>query len=151
MEHLADKLSDRLVEAESGCWEFIGGITGSGYGAISITHTKQISAHVLSYQLEKGLIPKGMVVRHTCDNKICCNPEHLIIGTYQDNKDDEVAKGNHVRGSRQGQAKLTEEDILIIRKLISDGFSLREISDIYSVTPEAIGLIKSGKNWSWLK
>jgi len=148
---LADKLSERLVEVESGCWEFIGGRTGAGYGAISLSHTKQRSAHVLSYELTKGPIPYGLIVCHSCDNKICCNPAHLFLGTYQDNKDDEITKGRHAKGSRQGNSKLKENDVLEIRKLINQGYTLKHIGALYNITGEAIGLIKSRKNWGWLQ
>lgn len=150
--NLADKLSDNLVETDSGCWEFVGGRTGSGYGVVSESKYKQHLAHRLSYEIMKGPIPKGMIICHVCDNKICCNPDHLFAGTHQDNKDDEIAKGRHVKGSRQGSSKLKESDVLEIKQmLISSGLSLKEIGRLYNVTGEAIGLIKSGKNWGWLK
>lgn len=149
--NLADKLSEWLLEVESGCWEFIGGISGSGYGVISVGYKTYASTHVLAYELENGLVPKGMIVRHTCNNKICCNPQHLIIGTHQDNKDDEIRAGTHVKGSRQGHAKLIESDIPVIRKLLSDGFNFGEIGRLYDVTGEAIRRIKIGANWGWLR
>lgn len=149
--NLADKLSDNLVETDSGCWEFVGGRTGSGYGVVSESKYVQHLAHRLSYSIMKGPIPKGMIVCHVCDNKICCNPEHLFIGTYQDNKNDEISKGRHVKGSRQGNSKLNETDVIKIKQLIAENtMTLNAISRMYNVTGEAIGLIKRGKNWRWL-
>ena len=147
---LADKLSKRLLEVDSGCWEFVGAVSGSGYGSISIGYKTYTSTHVLAYELTNGPVPKGMVVRHTCNNKICCNPDHLIIGTYQDNKDDEILAGTHIKGSRQGQSKLHEDDIPVIRKLISDGFSVNEIAALYAVSGTAIYYIRTKQNWGWL-
>jgi len=144
---LADKLSDRLVEVESGCWEFIGGRTGAGYGAVSLSHTKQIGAHILAYELEKGPIPSGMFVCHSCDNPPCCNPEHLFLGTYQDNKDDEVAKGRYVHGIKHGMAILSEQDVIHIRTLLDDGYTQAEIGRMYNVTRQAIFRIKNKLTW----
>jgi len=148
---LADKLSNMLVEIETGCWEFTGGRTGSGYGAIYVGNGKCRSAHVVSYEITKGNIPKGMIVCHTCDNKICCNPDHLFLGTHQDNKDDEIAKGRHIRGERQGNHKLTESNVHVVREMIERGYTLASIGRKFNVTSEAIRLIKSGANWSWLQ
>jgi hypothetical protein len=93
---LVDKLCNNLLEVESGCWEFIGGRTGSGYGAITNGRGYYKGAHVLAYEIENGPIPEGKFVLHSCDNPACCRPEHLFLGTLQDNKDDEVAKGRNV-------------------------------------------------------
>ena len=149
--NLADKLSEQLLEVESGCWEFIGAKTGAGYGALNVGYKKQESTHVLAYKLTKGNILKGLIVRHTCNNKICCNPDHLILGTHQDNKNDEMALGMHVKGSKQGQAKLTENDIPVIRKLLNDGFTGTEIARLYDVSSTTIYYIRSGQNWGWLR
>lgn len=54
---------------------------------------KTVWAHRLSYEITKGEIPKGMLIRHTCDNPLCINPDHLILGTPKDNHDDMVARG----------------------------------------------------------
>jgi hypothetical protein len=56
---------------------------------------KHMRAHRYSYQAFKGQIPDGMQVCHTCDVRNCVNPEHLWIGTNQDNFDDMVKKGRH--------------------------------------------------------
>lgn len=147
---LAEKLSEQLVETETGCWEYTGGRTGSNYGVVCFGHTKQRGAHVISYELTFGPVPKGMQVCHRCDNPPCCNPDHLFLGTPQDNKNDEIAKGRHVYGERVGNHKLTESDVIEIRKLIEAGHSLKGIGLLYGVTGEAIWAIKNRKNWAWL-
>src|SRR5512146_918838 len=69
----------------------------NGYGCIWATRTKRALAHRLAYQFAYGKIPDGMVVMHKCDNRACCNPEHLMIGTQQQNVDDMVAKDRQKR------------------------------------------------------
>lgn len=146
-EHLADKLQRKTVVCDDGCWMYIGGWTGSGYGAICDVGRKTLSAHVVSYSIHKGEIPKGMRVLHTCDHKYCVNPDHLFLGTTKDNKDDEINKGRHAFGERQGNSKLSEDEVVQIKRLLASSFSGAEIGRMFNVTPEAIYLIKKGTNW----
>lgn len=132
--------------APNNCWVFTGAMSGSGYGAIC-----DRGAHVVSFEHHKGPVPKGMIVCHTCDNKPCINPKHLFLGTHKDNKDDEIAKGRHVFGERQGQAKLTEQDVRDIRQFIVEGYSVASIAKAYDMSWTAISYIRSGRNWGWLK
>lgn len=53
---------------------------------------KSLWVHRLAYELTKGEIPKGMLIRHTCDNTLCINPKHLLLGTAKDNYDDMVSR-----------------------------------------------------------
>lgn len=83
---IEERLSNSLSLAENGCWLWEGYLDPSGYGRIK--HGTLQYAHRLMWALENGPIPKGMVVRHLCDNRRCCNPEHLAIGTHKDNSQD---------------------------------------------------------------
>lgn len=63
----------------------------------------------------------GKVVMHTCDNPRCINPEHLELGTRQDNMNDMVAKGRQAKGRAHGRAKLSELEIACIKQLWKEG------------------------------
>lgn len=76
---------------ESGCWEWAGSRNYQGYGQIHWLGGA-IRAHRLSYALLHGVIPRDLVVMHTCDNPPCVNPSHLKLGTYADNCRDSVEK-----------------------------------------------------------
>lgn len=80
------------INSETGCWEWQKCVSKNGYGQITI-NGKLIGVHVASYLFYVGEIEKGILVCHTCDNKICCNPFHLFAGTHQDNMDDMWQKG----------------------------------------------------------
>jgi hypothetical protein len=84
---------------EKGCWLWQGSIGGWGYGHISY-RGKSISVHVLMYRITKGAIHKGMRVCHTCDVRHCCNPEHLWLGTQQENIRDCSEKKRHTNGAK---------------------------------------------------
>lgn len=75
------------------CWEFTNKKrSGPGYGAFT-WNNECITVHRAAYQLWRGPIPDGLLVCHTCDNKICFNPDHLFIGTMKDNVADMIQKG----------------------------------------------------------
>ncbi|MQR99954.1 hypothetical protein GFJ39_12315 [Gluconobacter sp. AC10] len=71
--------------------------TGSGiiFGYDPITGVERtLSVPRVVYEHHHGItIPDGLVVRHTCDNRLCCNPDHLILGTHADNMRDKVERG----------------------------------------------------------
>jgi len=101
--------------------------------------------HRYIYEQCYGDIPKGMIIRHLCNNPSCINPEHLKIGTHYDNVQDRVKSNRSAIGSNNGRSKLTEEDIIKIRN--NNTTSLADLAIIYNVTNKAVSNIKNDKNW----
>lgn len=106
----------QVVKIAEGCWNWIGAHDKDGYGWISV-NKEQIYAHRYSYTVSYGPIPESVQVLHKCDNPRCVNPDHLFLGTHQDNMDDMLQKGRKrtVCGEENGTAKLTEEQVNEIR------------------------------------
>lgn len=67
---------DRWLLTELGCWTWVGGVTGSGYGAFN-RNGRTVSSHRYAYEREHGAIPQGHQVHHLCANRLCVNPAHL--------------------------------------------------------------------------
>ena len=113
-------------------------------------------AHRVSYELAFGPIPPGpgvhgtMHVMHKCDNKLCCNPAHLMLGTHKDNMADMKAKGraDKHQGETNGRAVLTPEQVKQIRV---DARGTRTIAKDYPVSRASVQRIKSGKAWACLE
>lgn len=82
----------KAKKLKSGCWQWKGSSNKDGYGTTRYMG-KSIMAHRLSFLLHGGEIPDGMCVLHSCDNPPCVNPDHLFLGTHQDNMDDMARKG----------------------------------------------------------
>ncbi len=84
----------KFVKKTSSCWIWTGGVKGHGYGSF-FKDGKQLAAHRFSWEIANGPIPSGMCVCHKCDNPICCNPDHLFIGTQSDNLLDAASKNRN--------------------------------------------------------
>lgn len=119
-----------------------------GYG-VATHNGKTISAHKKAYLLAHGPVPAGMVIRHTCHNRCCINPSHLVVGTQQQNIDDKMAAGREARGSDVGGSKLTDADVLHIRSLAGI-MSQRAIARKFNVTQANVSRIIRRQTWTHL-
>lgn len=141
-----ERFEEKFVPVtESGCWLWTAAILRGGYGAFKINGMTGV-AHRISFELYVGDIPEGLYVLHKCDIPSCVNPDHLFLGTHQDNMDDMRRKGRsiHAFGADHGRSKLTEKQILAIRK---DKRILREIAADYGVGKAQISSIKRLEFW----
>lgn len=140
------------VDKTGDCWLWLGSNNGVGYGQIRLCGTLKY-AHRISYELKYGPVPSGLYVLHKCDTPSCINPDHLFIGRQVDNVKDMITKGrdNHARGSRIYLAKLTEENIVEIRKLFTTGLTQQKIADLYNVSDTAISDIFNHRTWNHVK
>lgn len=127
------------VTKTSTCWLWVGGVAHNGYGRFWV-HSTTICASRVSWELHYGPIPEGLLVCHKCDNKACVNPLHLFLGSQKQNMEDCISKGRTAKGIRNGKGKLTDEQIIAIRR---SGLSKRELSRLYPVHYSTIWAIKS--------
>lgn len=121
-----------------------------GYGQIKFDGKMRL-AHRVVYYLRHGTWPA--VVRHTCDNPPCCNPEHLLAGTPADNSQDMVDRGRSTAGAKHPGAKLTPEDVEHIRRTYipgtgstnpGNGAALRKQ---YGISPTQLSRLVRGLRW----
>lgn len=105
---------------------------------------KNVSAHREAWEAINGPIPPGLFVLHKCDNRRCREPEHLFLGTHQDNMADCKAKGRTRIGRRNHNAVLHPANVRHIRASKLSGL---ELADIYEVTPSTISKIRMRRIW----
>lgn len=133
------------------CWAWTGRRRGD-YGAVVVHHRWEEATHRLAYALHHRQSPFPLSVCHTCDNPICCNPNHLFVGTALDNAADMMAKGRHTPSPQPGEsnprALLTEVQVAEIRDRIARTLDTNTlIAADYGVSHSTISLIRRGKSW----
>ena len=139
------------VDKSTECWNWTGRVDKTtGYGKVSFMRRRNCSPHRIAYELSFGGIPKGMWVLHKCDNRMCCNPDHLFLGTYRDNIDDMVSKGRSLKGEKNVKAVLTENTVRKIKRMLTRGYRQIDISRDMGIKSVTIQAIASGRNWGWL-
>jgi hypothetical protein len=133
-------------EPFSGCWLWTGATKQHNYGIINkgARGMGVALAPRISWEIYNGEIPNGVQVLHRCDTPMCVNPDHLFLGNPRINKDDSMIKRRHNFGERNGNAKLTADEVREIRQT---GDSCASIAKQYGVNRETIRLIRVGKNW----
>jgi hypothetical protein len=148
-----------------GCWPWTAGRFSTGYGEFAIgrkgMHIHWL-AHRFAYQSLHGALPLGLFVCHHCDNRICCNPSHLFLGTALDNARDAARKGRTARGERNGRAvhpestrrggrhpnaKLGEIAVLELRWRRDNGESLKSLAQAFGITMSNVSHIVLRRTW----
>jgi hypothetical protein len=147
---LEARLSNFSVDEDTGCWLWNGTIAASGYGYLRI-RGKNYLVHRTSYAHYNGIeIPNGLMVCHTCNVRRCMNPDHLYLGTHNDNMRDK-ANSNVMKGEENPKALLTKEQVIEIKRHISERkIVYRNIGKMYGVSRQAIKDIASGRTWAWV-
>mgnify|MGYP001571269346 CR=1 FL=1 len=164
----------------TGCQYWTRGLLDTGYGSVRY-HGRNFGAHRLAFMLYWGVsLPSWLCVLHTCDNRPCCNPDHLWIGTKADNNRDAKEKGRMAtggkhgsythpenrprgekhglrrdptraaRGERVGSAKLREAQVKEIRARLAHGEKQRPLAREYGVRLWTIQRINRGLTWKHL-
>lgn len=161
------KLWSRVVKSPA-CWDWQGSKTHDGYGRLTF-HGIGFLAHQLAFALASGDATRGLKTLHTCDRPSCVRNDeagiyvvggrelprfgHLARGTDLDNTTDKWAKGRGVAliGEAHGMAKLTDEQVLEIRRIYSTrGATQKALAKRYGVSPSMIRFIVAGQSWTHL-
>lgn len=137
-----DRYNSLVIKNDTGCWGWVGSVQTKGYGMFRASGKKYL-AHRFSYEIHKGETLNKCVC-HTCDNRLCSNPDHLFLGTNQDNTLDMMIKGRH------RNAKFCGLDVIKIKEALASGVSVAELSKLYKVERELISDIKFGKTWKFV-
>ena len=150
--------SKYMAVPESGCWLWTAYCDRDGYGRINSggRRGKLVFAHRVSYELHIGPIPEGLYCLHRCDVPGCVNPQHLFLGTQDENAADMARKGGahspfghkRTRGEDNGHAKLTEEKVRQIRRLYgAGGITQAQLCRDFSIGRTQMSYIVNRKTW----
>jgi len=129
------KILERTVTIPAlGCMEWTGCLNTDGYARMSFKGNSNIKVHRLVYQLTRNINIDGKIVRHSCDNPTCVNPEHLVIGTVQQNVGDRVERG-------RSRGHVVDEDTFKIKTLRNYGASYKDIASHLNIKPKRVEYI----------
>lgn len=124
------------------CLEWQRCLNTDGYPRMGIKGNSNIKVHRLMYELVHKIDITGQIVRHSCDNPVCINPSHLLIGSEADNAKDRDERQRH------GAAKISHKEVREIRDLIQSRlFRNTNIAKWYGIDPRTVSSIKHGKHW----
>ena len=140
---------------EDDCWNWTGSKSQGTknpypYGVLG-WKGKHARAHRVAFELVRGAIPDGMMVLHTCDNTLCCNPAHLYIGDHAQNMRDMVIRKRRkgtATGALNGRSKLTQIQASEIRAMYAaGGLSQDKIASLYRVSQFCVSAIVRNKRY----
>jgi len=149
----APPLLSRYVVDDNDCWIYQGEIGRHGYGVVTIGQRRdgdrrRVQAHRYFYESLRSAIPDGLFCCHKCDVRACVNPDHIFLGTQQDNISDMMAKGRNgltgAKGERNGFAKIDAETAKLVK--IAHGTN-KDVAERFGITPSSAQAIRSGRNW----
>lgn len=147
---LSERFDAKVSIDSSGCHIWTGPRDRCGYGRFYALG-KKFTAHRFAWERKNGAIASGICACHRCDTPACVNPDHLFLGTHQDNVDDMMAKGRH------GRIKLQASDVLKIRALDLSKAAPYKVRHVipslakqYGVSRGTIYKIVNGTNWASL-
>ena len=130
----------------NGCWEYSGQVNSRGYGAFTYAGKPMVAVHRFIYQQVHGPLPKEVFCLHKCDNRICCNPDHIFLGSYRENSHDMYAKDRHMGKLRAHQVREIREAL----KSWKLGMC-RKLADKYGVSPSVISDLRTGQSYNFVK
>ena len=134
------------------CWLWTGATT-AGYGALRDRDGATRRAHRVGWELQTGKkAPLGLNLCHRCDVRACIRETHLFVGTHADNTHDAMQKGRSSPppvnvGAENGNSRLTEESVLEIRRLYSEGRRQTDLALRFQVSQPAISKIVRREWW----
>lgn len=131
------------------CWPWQRSTHSNGYGQVGMTVKgigRLLKAHKVAWEISNDLrIPPGVRASHTCNERLCCNPRHVILSTPDPDEQDEKKK--KARGQDHGMSKLTDAQVRTIKYQMVN-LTTRQIADFTGVTYHAIWDIRRGKTWA---
>ncbi|WP_161966785.1 HNH endonuclease [Mycobacterium marinum] len=125
------RIEAKAIRSESGCWNWPNA-SPDGYAKLTISGVRD-RVHRWAFRAYVGPIEDGLHVLHHCDNKLCCNPTHLFLGTHADNMKDMADKGIGARGLNNSCGKLTDEQVVQMRAKYKRGFPISWLADEFGV------------------
>lgn len=141
------------IKSENECWNWTYTKNVAGYGIIRpFSGSPMRLAHRIVWKLTHGKLAKDICVLHKCDNRLCCNPKHLFLGTRADNVYDMIKKKRHIPpthefGEASANHKLTQEIVDNIRFYVRNGMKQKDVAIKFGLSKAHICRLVHGIRW----
>lgn len=154
-----DHFWENICKTEGGCWDWKNAVDRRGYGKMGLKYpgtkrSRMLLSHRVAFYLTTGEFPSKLSVLHHCDRPVCCNPDHLFLGTQLDNMRDMIQKGRkstqhstRTMGEKVNTAKLNADQVREIRRLYAEGHTQENLGALYKVTSVNISAIIRRETW----
>lgn len=140
----------KKLDGDDACWLWTAATNASGYGIVGVGRSSRL-AHRVAYEMTNGPIPAGKLLRHRCDTPSCVRPDHMTPGSDKENMQDQIQRGRRAskKGSQNGRAKLTREQVVEIRRRYVRGQTrIVDLAAEFGVGKSQIWNIVSGREWN---
>lgn len=138
----------RVRRDDDGCWRWTGGLNSKGYGNMNPAGSKTMAAHRYSHALHTG-DPAGFVVRHTCHECRCVNPDHLALGTVAENNADTLRSGRW--STRPAHQKLSDDQVRDLKHARAQGVPAYHVARSFGIGVNAVLAIDEGKHFAHIE
>lgn len=144
---LRKRFWEKVLKRPGECWTFMGAQDGWGYGKLFVSELGRAvfpKAHVVSWLLTHGSIPGTLDVCHSCNNKLCVNPDHLYAATRSINV-------QHACRDGLQYTRLNDIEVASIRKLWEEGNHTQyQLADLFAVDQQIISRIIRREAFRWV-
>lgn len=144
------------VKEPDECWDWTGYVMKNGYGIFRFNE-ERFTVHRLAYMLDTGVkIDRDFLVLQLCGNKKCCNPFHFTTSTrkkqLEEMAENGTVRGYAQRGEKNHSAKLTNDQVIEIRRLFETGlYSKIKLGKMFSISDDEVKNLVKHRRWKWLK
>ena len=145
---IEDNYNENVIRHPTGCWGWRLKPNVNGYVQVRSSEGKKMYGHRYSWEVHRGPIPEEMCVLHSCDNPTCTNPDHLFLGTMNDNTKDMLSKDRESRGERHPGARLTEAKVILMRQMYSSGkYTMERLGYLFKVSEGTVYSAVRRQSW----
>lgn len=157
-QHLLEKLKEKILskikkDEKTGCWEWQDKTEPNGYARVFMAPYRW-PVHRAACWIFKGPFPQEAFICHTCDNRKCCNPDHLYVGSHKSNMEDMKKRGRYrgvppppCKGEDCKWAKITERQAIMILELYALYPTVAGIAKVTGIHRKTISDIVNGNSW----